>query len=64
MFKFAKDIHSKHAKAITKKRNICVFFKFSPGNQLITLYQLFNFGAPSCNGFCDIKFSGEICKGQ
>ena len=28
-----------------------ILFKFSPGNLLITLYQLFIFGAPSCNGF-------------
>ena len=31
--------------------------KKSPGNLIITLYQLSKFEAPSCNGFWDIKFS-------
>ena len=34
-----------------------LFPKFSPGNLLIILYQLFKFEAPSCNNFWDVKFS-------
>ena len=41
-------------KAVTKKMH---FQKKSPGNLLNTLYQPSNFGAPSCNGSWDIKFS-------
>ena len=39
----------KNAKTITKKKDF--FSKCSLGNPLITLYQLSNFGAPSCSGF-------------
>ena len=56
MSEFAKGINSKeNAKATTKKR---FFLKKKPGNLLITLYQLSNFGAPSCNVF---EISNVLC---
>ena len=49
---FAKGINSKNAKVIWKKYIfVCCCFLFSPGNLLITLYQLSIFGVPSCNVF-------------
>ena len=53
-------------RAITYKYKI-TFFKFSPRNLLIILYQLTMFEAPSYNNFRDIlmtSFNGQICKGQ
>ena len=58
MSKFAKCINSKNAKAITKKKRNIYIFLFSPGNLLITPYQLSNFGAPSCNG---LEISSFLC---
>ena len=51
MVKFAKGINSKICKG-----QWLIFFKFSPGNQLITVDQLSKFEARSFNGFPDIKF--------
>ena len=45
MYKFAKGINLKNAKAITKKE--IYSYHFSTVNLLITLYQLSRFGAPS-----------------
>ena len=57
MSKFAKGTISKKWKVVTKKKRNIYIFLFSPGNLLITLYQLSNFGAPCYNGLWDIKFS-------
>ena len=45
-----KALSKKNEKAIIKKKKY-IFVYFSPANLLITLDQLSNFGAPSCNGF-------------
>ena len=45
---------------IIRKKNTITFFKFSPIDPLIILYQLTKFEAPSCNNFLryhDYKFS-------
>ena len=64
MSKFAKDTNYKKKMQRLKKETY-IFLYFSPGNLVITLYQLSNFGAPSCNGFCDIKFSiSKFAKGN
>ena len=47
------------------QRAMAHFFKFLPGNQLITLDQLSKFEALSFNGFPDIKFSiSKFTKGD
>ena len=58
MLKFANGINSKNAKGHNKKKTF--FYKFSPGNLIITLYQLTKFEAPSCKGLRDITFSLTI----
>ena len=36
---------------IIRKKIKELFFKFAPGNQVVILYQLTKFEAPSCNTF-------------
>ena len=48
---------SKSAKGDYSKKNIISFFKFSPINLLIILYQLTKFEAPSCYSFRDIMIT-------
>ena len=45
---------SKTAKGDNSKKIKFLFFKFSPIDQLIIIYQLTKFEAPSCNSFGDI----------
>ena len=62
MSKYAKGIYSKNTKGNNKKKT---FFKFSPGDLIITLYQLSKFEGPNCNGFRNIKLSmTEFAKGD
>ena len=48
MSKFAKRITSNLQREIDLKN---IYFQFSPGNLLITYYQLIKFEAPRCDGF-------------
>ena len=54
-FEFAKGNNSKNAKGNSSKEIKYIFFKFSPINPLIIIYQLSKFEAPSCDGFFEIS---------
>ena len=50
-------LKSKSAKGDNSKKNKITFFKFSPIDLLIILYQLTKFEAPSCYSFRDIMIT-------
>ena len=52
-------------RALTQKMQRAIKNEFSPGNLIITLYQLSKFEGPSCNRFSNIKFSiAKFAKGD
>ena len=51
MSKLQRAITRKNAKGNNSKKTNTLFFKFSPDNLLIILYQMSKFEATSCNSF-------------